>query len=291
MQAIDNINTSSLCPNCGQGPIEGNYCSQCGQRKLSEDDYSVQSLVSDFASEVFNIENRFWKSFKDFLFKPASYTHAYLAGKRKRYLSPLKIFLISNAIYFLFLAMDAFTTTLNTQLYRLPYSTLTKDIILGFIEAKGIEYNAFETIYNEATGVISKLILIFLPLMFGGVTYLLNFSKRKNKPLVFHLNYALVLFAFLVLIGASLLPGLYYELAMFLNSNLMMKYLTDATISTTIIVLLNVFGFFLYRKFLADQWYHVIWKVLSFNLFFIIILQFYRFILLWVSLAWLSITL
>ena len=124
--------------------------------------------------------------------------------------------------------------------------------------------------------------------MFGVITWLFHFSQRRQKPLVQHLDYSLVLYSFLLTISLSVVPGLYHILAILLDSQTMMGIQTEFNLSATVMGLANIYGYFLYRRFFADSPWKVIPKVLILNLMFIPMLHFYRFILLWITLGWMK---
>lgn len=185
------------CASCGE-EFETPFCPSCGERRLTEKDYSAFSLVNDFVVDVFNIENKFWRTLKTFLTKPSKYVTEYIKGARKKYISPIKLFLLANAWYFLFPMMDTFKTTRNTQLNRLPYSDVTFDLLTRFQENSGLSFAEFEAIYNGSSAVISKLFLIIQPIILGLFTYGLFFKNRKEKPLIHHFNHSLTLYAFIL---------------------------------------------------------------------------------------------
>ncbi len=277
------------CANCGN-EFETHFCPNCGERRLTDKDYSAFSLVNDFVVDVFNIENKFWRTLRTFLIKPSKYVDEYIKGARKKYISPIKLFLIANAWYFLFPAMDTFKSTWNTQLNRLPYSDITNSFLVRFQVNSGLSFAEFEGLYNEATLVISKLFLILQPLILGIITYLLFFSKSREKPIIHHFNHSLTIYAFLLLFGTSILPATYKIIENIFQFQVMDEWLNEFNITLAIFVLLNGFGYLLYRKFFAENWYQVTWKVLVLNLMFIPILHIYRFLLLWITLGWIWLT-
>jgi hypothetical protein len=87
------------CPNCGVyfGPTD-KFCTNCGQ-KASLPGLSLISLIKEYIDIVFNFEYRLWISFSH-LFIPGKLSTQFFAGKRQKYLSPLRIFLISGLIHF-----------------------------------------------------------------------------------------------------------------------------------------------------------------------------------------------
>ena len=87
------------CPNCGVSfsPTD-KFCTNCGQ-KVSLPGLSLLSLIKEYIDIVFNFEYRLWISFSH-LFIPGKLSTQFFAGKRQKYLSPLRIFLISGLIHF-----------------------------------------------------------------------------------------------------------------------------------------------------------------------------------------------
>ncbi len=285
LQKIERIN----CPTCAT-EFETSFCPNCGERRLTDKDYSAFSLVNDFVVDVFNIENKFWRTLRTFLIRPAKYVAEYINGARKKYISPIKLFLIANAWYFLFPAINTFKTTWSTQLGGLPYSSLTQEFLLRFQQLSGFTPQQFALLYNDSTAVISKLFLIIQPLIFGTITFLLYRKKNASKPILHHLNHSLVFYSFLLLLGVSIAPAIYNLIAILLESDSMQDFRTELNVTIFIFTILNVYGYFLYKKFFAEKWFSVLWKVLVLNLLFVPILQIYRFLLLWITLSWILVT-
>ncbi len=276
------------CPNCGQKPFNTSYCPECGQRKLSEKDHRVTVLFNEFVNGWLNFENSFLNTFKAFLARPKIYITEYIKGARKKYLSPIKLFILANAFYFIFPAVDTFKTTLHTQLNRLPYSEYTEGFITSFIAASGLSYSEFALEYNELTQILSKALLVILPLLFSVATWVLNLSEREKKPLLDHINYSLVLSGFLVFVLCSVLPGSYKLIATYFEIGGMMELVTEMSLSVTVMLILNVYAFFLYRDFFAGSILKKGIKVILLNAAFVPLIQSYRLILLFVTLGWLK---
>jgi hypothetical protein len=87
------------CPNCGVSSDSSvKFCTNCGQ-KASLPGLSLLSLVKEYIDIVFNFEYRLWISFFH-LFIPGKLSTQFFEGKRQKYLSPLRIFLIFGLIHF-----------------------------------------------------------------------------------------------------------------------------------------------------------------------------------------------
>lgn len=54
----------------------------------------MSSIVNDFFSNLFNVDNRVWRSAVD-IWKPGRLARAYVEGRRKRYSSPVRLFVFT----------------------------------------------------------------------------------------------------------------------------------------------------------------------------------------------------
>jgi hypothetical protein len=101
---VDSNNTS--CPNCGKDYIkEFSYCPHCGQanKKLN---LSFNFVISEFLLANFNVDSKLITTLKLLLFKPAKLTHEFLDGKRTKYISPIRLYLLISLIYFFILSFS-----------------------------------------------------------------------------------------------------------------------------------------------------------------------------------------
>ena len=285
MTDLENITS---CPNCGQQPFNRSYCPECGQRKLTQKDYSAISLFWDFLGDVLSIENKVFRTFGTLLSKPSRFAREYLRGARKKFISPIKLFIFANAIYFLFPAADTFKTTLDTQLNNLHYSHLTHPIIQSIINGSGMSFDLFSTKYNALTNIVSKALLILLPIIFGVFSWMLAFRQKTKRPIIHHWNYSLILFAFFILFGITLIPAIYYYIATIFDIQSMVRSMTERNLTLYIFGLINFFGIALYQKFFSGRRFAQFARLLALNLLFIPLIILYRFILLWVTLGWMK---
>jgi hypothetical protein len=97
-----NENASSIpsaCGNC-RTPLDGPYCHQCGQpvkglvRPLS-------GWIADFFDSVFNYDGRLPRTLVPLLLRPGFLTREYIAGRRVRYVTPVRLFLFLTIALFI----------------------------------------------------------------------------------------------------------------------------------------------------------------------------------------------
>ena len=87
------------CENCG-APLTGEFCSQCGQHAV---DYrrSILRVLLDAADSFLNWDTKFLHSMNQLLIHPWQLTNDFNAGRRARYVHPLRLYLIASVVFFL----------------------------------------------------------------------------------------------------------------------------------------------------------------------------------------------
>jgi hypothetical protein len=83
----------SACLNC-QTPLEGRFCHGCGQEDRSSL-FTLRQLIAEAAHELFDLDGKLLRSLR-LLLRPGALTIEYLAGRRARYVSPLRLYLIAS---------------------------------------------------------------------------------------------------------------------------------------------------------------------------------------------------
>ena len=75
-------------------PMNGQYSSQCGQKKVSQSKH-FRILLGEFIEDVLNFDDKIMLTFKPLLFRPAFLSKEYFANRRMLYVSPLKLYFLS----------------------------------------------------------------------------------------------------------------------------------------------------------------------------------------------------
>src|SRR6266516_144743 len=86
------------CENCG-APLTGHYCAQCGQAAV---DYrrSFRHVIADVLESFLNWDSKFFATIALLILKPWRLTNEFLAGKRVRYVHPLRLYLLASILFF-----------------------------------------------------------------------------------------------------------------------------------------------------------------------------------------------
>lgn len=91
----------SLCLNCGFTlDRDARFCSQCGQDTANHPP-SLFEFVHEFVSHYIAAEGKLWKSLWGLLARPGFLTLEYLAGRKQRYVLPLRLILTLGLLFFL----------------------------------------------------------------------------------------------------------------------------------------------------------------------------------------------
>ncbi|HEX4522885.1 MAG TPA: DUF3667 domain-containing protein [Casimicrobiaceae bacterium] len=86
------------CRNCG-ARVDGAYCSACGQEtKLRLP--TLREFVREAAGRYVALDGRFWRTVFALLARPGFLTREYLAGRRRRYIRPARLYLFATLIFF-----------------------------------------------------------------------------------------------------------------------------------------------------------------------------------------------
>jgi len=215
-----------LCLDCGAS-LGGKFCSACGQK----DEFLKRSL-KDLALEFFQhplIDTKLWRSLLPLLLRPGALTLEYLAGRRTRYVRPLKLYLTVSVVFFALFTLrvppgDAFkvqvsppaspgaaATAQKEDRPHLPIRWLDERLARNTAALESPEgVDARRALSQRMMGLIPKVVFVLLPL--SAVLFKLFWWKRY---FVEHLVFTLHLHAYafsamlLTLIPWAPLTGVY----------------------------------------------------------------------------------
>ena len=89
---------AAACLNCG-APLSGEFCSTCGQR-VPHTDLTLREFLHETTEQLVNWDGKIPQTLKTLLTKPGALTIDFLAGRRARWLLPLRVYLICSLTYF-----------------------------------------------------------------------------------------------------------------------------------------------------------------------------------------------
>jgi Protein of unknown function (DUF3667)/Domain of unknown function (DUF4286) len=98
------------CLNCGAA-LTGKFCANCGQPNHT---YAAPlwTVINDFSGNHFGFDSKFFHSILPLLFRPGFLSHEYSAGRRIRYINPLRLYFFSSLLFF-FIAWTVASPQIN----------------------------------------------------------------------------------------------------------------------------------------------------------------------------------
>jgi hypothetical protein len=119
----------SECPNCGTA-LSRHYCPECGQ-KAAPLNPTFRDLFHDFTHELLHVDGRIFRSVRLLLIRPGFLTREYFQGRKARYVSPIRLYLIFSVAFF-----AASAIALRSE----PFFALDEEIEIGALgRAFGLE--------------------------------------------------------------------------------------------------------------------------------------------------------
>src|SRR6187455_1570959 len=94
--------TGTSCLNCGSafGAMRPRYCPDCGQ-ETNVKPPTLREFAQQFGGSYIAAEGALWRTLKLLLFKPGEITRQYLAGRRRHYVLPLRLYLTISLVVLL----------------------------------------------------------------------------------------------------------------------------------------------------------------------------------------------
>jgi len=92
----------SQCRNC-QTPFDGTYCPNCGQKDIDLE-RSLGELLGEVVKETLDVDGRAYRTVRSLLTQPGTLTREYLAGRRRSYTPPFRLYLVISVSFFVLVA-------------------------------------------------------------------------------------------------------------------------------------------------------------------------------------------
>lgn len=166
------------CLNCGTS-VTGTFCQDCGQSARDNTDRSLSRLLAEFFGNIFFLDNRFFLSMWYLVRFPGRMTVEFLEGRRKKFVSPVTLFLFLNLIYFFVNPLTDYSLSLEDQIYSQPYSVWTKDWVDMKLQKEGLGEQAYGILYQSTSDNTSKSIMIINIPIIAVFVYMMAFKRRK----------------------------------------------------------------------------------------------------------------
>ncbi len=223
-----------ICKNCETKLLDDyQFCPRCGQES-KEKVVTFKEFILDFLGDYFTFDSLIIRSFNPLLFNPGFLTNEFLAGRRVRYIPPLRMFIFISIIFFLILGSVDNTLTLEKS------------------EEEEFLDTFFSVWFPRLFFLLLPLFALFLFLLFRkpGRFYLMHF--------IFSIHFHA--FTFVVLTVMVILIDYIFPSSVFLSQwSLMLT-----------IFLLQTYLFIALRKVYEQKWMVTFFKLIVLNVMYVI---------------------
>jgi len=198
----------TLCLNCSS-TLKGHYCSHCGQRDHPLDP-SLLDLFHETVHEFLHLDGKIFETLKALLFFPGRLSADFLAGKRARFIGPIRLYLTMSLLFFVLVAHKTDkTSTTPTEKQEAAVSLGDHDSaryawLTQAIKKAVDDPHAF---YRELLSNLSHVMFLLVPLFALALRLIYsNRSLRYPSYVYFSLHYhAFVFFLFTMMLLVGLL--------------------------------------------------------------------------------------
>lgn len=97
---------SRRCPDC-ESPAPDAFCPRCGQEQRDRVHTSVRELAGEGVTELLDVDGRILGTLRTLVLHPGRLTSEYLAGRRTRFVRPVRLYLTLSVVYFLALSLTS----------------------------------------------------------------------------------------------------------------------------------------------------------------------------------------
>jgi hypothetical protein len=204
----------AACRNCG-APAGGKYCPECGQDTAPHPP-SAREFLHEFAAHYVAIEGSLWITLRKLLV-PGALTLDYFAGRKRRYVHPLRLYLTASVVFFLVakvflpsgdahLAPEGKTANHSVGTFQCDEGdAFCKHVAQRFRERFGAKTRtqAVDYVMERLVSLFPYAMFVLLP-----VFALLTRAVYWNRPYNYgeHLVFALHVHAFAFFVGALVAP-------------------------------------------------------------------------------------
>src|SRR5262245_41324789 len=139
------------CLNCGE-PLLGQHCWRCGQEDVDLH-RPLQQLARDAVDDLLDLDTRLLRTLGPLCFRPGFVIREYLAGRRVRFVPPLKMFLLASVIFF---GLAALLPSDKMTFYRETSSEAQAPVTIETSETPKEGTSDFDRRINEALSRVEK---------------------------------------------------------------------------------------------------------------------------------------
>jgi hypothetical protein len=221
--------------------LVGHHCHVCGEKRADERELTLAGFARYALDAATNVDARLYVSLRRLVARPGLLTREFVAGRRRPYLGPLQLFLLSNLVFFLLLQLGWGTSVFTTDLvyhrtqpvYGGTADRLVAERVGAFerpspgapfaarLELLTEEQADFRERFNAAQPRYANSLVILMVPLFALLLRLLRRQSLFVRELVFSLHFFAFLLLFLktIPLPVLLLLPIWRQGAAFLNEH------------------------------------------------------------------------
>ncbi len=155
---------NNTCLHCS-APLNGRYCSQCGEKVYEAKDKKVLHLFEEMAHFLTHFEGKFFTTLRTMFRHPGQMAHEYCLGIRKKYFKPVSFYFLLVVIYLLFPMFRGLNMSLEGHLGQHLYKDMAARMVTWKQEKRNLDFNAVKIKFEAKSEKVSKLmLLVVLPI-------------------------------------------------------------------------------------------------------------------------------
>jgi hypothetical protein len=177
------------CTNCGND-LADVYCARCGEKQPSHHDLTLGHFLHEAVHELVHLDSKLFRTLYELMLKPGRLTAEYFAGRKKRYIAPIRLFLTLFAITFI--AYSAFKPVAIYSLeglMRMDAKNQLKPKLEQAAAKRHISYEQLSTRIEVRWQKNMSLVSMVSILSLAVLLKLLYFRRYFTEHLVFSTHY------------------------------------------------------------------------------------------------------
>lgn len=162
---------SESCCNCGTR-LQGAFCAVCGQKALPLNP-GLREFVHELTHEMLHVDGKIYRSVQKLLLSPGFLTREQFEGRRARWISPIRLYLIFSIAYFAVAALRPTTAGQVTSSRGSDQETITALKGLGFESEQELQ----EALRHAQAKWAPRVMFVLVPLF----AWLLRVAWRRTQ--------------------------------------------------------------------------------------------------------------
>jgi hypothetical protein len=223
--------------------VGGRFCAACGEEWTEGRDYSLRRFAHESVASLTDLDSSLLRTLRTLLGSPGTLTADYFAGRRRHWLSPLKVFFVCNVVFF-FVQSATHSTILSSTLavYRRyqPFRSWARPLVDHRIAERGISLREYATAFDAmAVSQAKTLVIVMAPLL--ALVVAIVFARRR-RYFVEHLVFAIHFYAWFLLIVPAIqgLLGLLF-VGLYAAAGISESVVTDASIGLVMLAVCTAY--------------------------------------------------